>query len=901
LKKEKEKERKEKLKKEGKLLNKGERERLARNTEFLENLKRQDHYAGLFKENSEITKKKVVYKDRKKVLRGSLHHKEEEEEEEETIQRQDIDDDREINKTIAEQEMAPDSWENTDENQMAVQVKTYSWEDEEINISANVQEKEENISGKKVSNNITMTEKNNIDSFSKERKESFVKRASVSENDKLGSPQLRPVLNVPKETPKEIMHEELDAERDADNDDEYDESSEKKQKLTVTMNKIPATMKHPITTKMPIEALNKGEEPSLGSENPKKDDEEGDRNLLREKELIRRKEEAKAHREQRYQEALVQRSRENLRSPICCVLGHVDTGKTKLLDKIRQTNVQEGEAGGITQQIGATYFPSDTIQEKTACLKEILEIKVPGLLIIDTPGHESFTNLRSRGSSLCNIAILVVDIMHGLEPQTIESLNLLRQKKTPFIVALNKIDRCYDWQSSPNGSFIDNYDRQPAHVKNEFEDRLRHVITAFAEQGLNAELYTRNSDMRRIISLIPTSAITGEGIPDLLKLLVELTQKMMSDKLMYLTELECTVLEVKVISGLGTTIDVILSNGVLREGDTIILCGLNGPIVTTIRALLTPQPCRELRIKSAYIHHKEVKASLGVKVCAPDLDKAIAGSRLIRMESEDNLEELKEEVMNDFNDLLLKIDKSGTGVSVQASTLGSLEALLEFLRTSNIPVSAINIGPVFRKDVMRAGVMLEHAREFATILAFDVKIEKEAEELAQEIGVRIFRADIIYHLFDQFTAYMKELQEQKRADLAPQAVFPCILRIVPNCVFNKRDPIIVGVDVVDGVLKIGTPLCIPSKDGISLGKVSGIENNHKPITVARKGQQVAIKIECPVYENPRMFGRHFEQKDDLISKISRESIDILKENFRNEMSKEDWLLVIKLKSIFNIP
>ena len=317
-----------------------------------------------------------------------------------------------------------------------------------------------------------------------------------------------------------------------------------------------------------------------------------------------------------------------------------------------------------------------------------LEFKIPGLLVIDTPGHESFTNLRSRGSSLCNIAILVVDIMHGLEQQTIESIKLLRDKKTPFIVALNKIDRLYDWKAIPNNGFRDSLSKQKKSVQAEFQDRLNQAKIAFAEQGLNAELFYENTNMSKFVSLVPTSAHTGEGIPDMIKLLVTLTQERMAGKLMYLSELEATVLEVKVIEGLGTTIDVILSNGVLREGDRIVLCGLNGAITTTVRALLTPQPLRELRVKSQYVHHKEVKAALGVKIAANDLEHAIAGSRLLVCGPDDDEEDLEEEVMGDLENLLSKVSKTGKGVAVQASTLGSLEALLEFLRTSKIPVSA---------------------------------------------------------------------------------------------------------------------------------------------------------------------------------------------------------------------
>ncbi|TIC15312.1 P-loop containing nucleoside triphosphate hydrolase protein [Wallemia mellicola] len=628
------------------------------------------------------------------------------------------------------------------------------------------------------------------------------------------------------------------------------------------------------------------------------------------KEALKRKAEAHERRIKRHEKALAARSKDNLRSPICCILGHVDTGKTKLLDKIRQTNVQEGEAGGITQQIGATYFPIENIKKKVAVLDKEgkQEYKLPGLLVIDTPGHESFTNLRSRGSSLCNIAVLVVDIMHGLEPQTLESLRLLRDKKTPFIVALNKIDRLYGWKTIPNNAFLDSLAQQSEAVRKEFHMRLDRVNLEFAEQGLNSCVYYDNKKMGKVVSLVPTSAFTGEGVPDLLQLLINLTQERMSGSLMYLSELECTVLEVKVIEGLGTTIDVVLSNGILREGDKIVVCGLNGPIVTQVRALLTPQPMKEMRIKGAYVHHKEIKASMGVKITAPDLEKAIAGSRLMVVGEDDDEEELMEEVMGDLQTLLSSIDKSGRGVCVQASTLGSLEALLDFLRASEIPVSGINIGPVYRKDVLRAGVMIEKAKEFATILAFDVPVDKEAEKYADEVGVKIFKADIIYHLFDQFTAYNKSIVEEKRKEAAPAAVWPCRLKILQA--FVRRDPIIVGCDIVDGTLRVGTPICVATVNGegkkeiVNLGRVGSIEINHKPLDIVKKNQTgagIAVKIDNPHNQAPKMVGRHFQESDLLLSHISRKSIDVLKENFRNDLTKEDLHLIKRLKQTLDIP
>ncbi|GJW38029.1 eukaryotic translation initiation factor 5B [Tanacetum coccineum] len=592
-----------------------------------------------------------------------------------------------------------------------------------------------------------------------------------------------------------------------------------------------------------------------------------------------------------------------LRSPICCIMGHVDTGKTKLLDCIRRTNVQEGEAGGITQQIGATYIPAENIRDRTKELKADAKLNVPGLLVIDTPGHESFKNLRSRGSGLCDIAILVVDIMHGLEPQTIESLNLLRMRNTEFIVALNKVDRLYGWKTCRNAPIGKAMKLQSKDVQLEFDHRVTQIITQFKEQGLNTELYNKNKDMGETYSIVPTSAISGEGIPEMLLLLVQWAQKTMVKKLTYKSKIECTVLEVKVIEGLGTTIDVVLVNGVLHEGDEIVVCGFQGPIHTTIRSLLTPHPMKELRVKGAYIHHKEIKAAQGIKITAQNLEHAVAGTSLYVVGENDDVDEKKELVMDDMRNVMSRIDKSGEGVYVQASTLGSLEALLEFLKTPavNIPVSGIGIGPVHKKDVMKASVMLEKKKEYATILAFDVKVTPEAREMADSLEVKIFIADIIYHLFDQFKAYIENLKEEKKKEAAVDAVFPCVLQIMPNCVFNKKDPIILGVDVIEGILKIGTPICIPQREFIDIGRISSIENNHKPVDYAKKGQKVAIKITgSNAEEQQKMFGRHFEMEDELVSHISRASIDVLKANYRDELSNEEWKLVVKLKHLFKI-
>ncbi|ESQ34679.1 hypothetical protein EUTSA_v10006634mg [Eutrema salsugineum] len=603
----------------------------------------------------------------------------------------------------------------------------------------------------------------------------------------------------------------------------------------------------------------------------------------------------------------IKEKQENLRSPICCIMGHVDTGKTKLLDCIRGTNVQEGEAGGITQQIGATYFPAENIRERTKELKADAKIKVPGLLVIDTPGHESFTNLRSRGSNLCDLAILVVDIMHGLEPQTIESLNLLRMRNTEFIVALNKVDRLYGWKTSKNAPIRKAMKQQSIDVINEFNTRLTSVITQFKEQGLNTELYYKNREMGETFSIVPTSAISGEGIPDLLLLLVQWAQKTMVETLTYADKLQCTVLEVKVIEGHGTTIDVVLVNGALHEGDQIVVCGSKGPIVTTIRSLLTPHPLKELRVEGKYLHHIEVKAAQCIKITAQGLEHAVAGTSLHVIGPDEDVEEAKKTAMEDMESVMRRIDKSGEGVYVQASTLGSLEALLEFLKSPDveIPVSGIGIGPVHKKDIMKAGAMLERKKEYATVLAFDVKVTAEARELADRMGVKILCADIIYHLFDRFNGYLKDIKEEKKKETACQVVFPCVLNILPNCVFNKKDPIILGVYVANGILKVGTPMCIIKEIEnlrvfMDIGRVASIKKNNNTVDSATKDEMVAIKIIASNPGEQKMFGRHFGIDDELVSHFSSRSFDILRANYRDELSRDEWELALQLENMFKI-
>ena len=594
-----------------------------------------------------------------------------------------------------------------------------------------------------------------------------------------------------------------------------------------------------------------------------------------------------------------------LRSPIICILGHVDTGKTKILDKLRKTNVQEGEAGGITQQIGATFFPIDNFRQHLDKFPEQfrLEPKIPGFLIIDTPGHESFQNLRTRGNSLCDLAVLVVDIMHGLQKQTLDSIEMLKKRRTPFIIALNKVDRIYQWKTNEWGGFRESYDVQKKNQTREFNDRLSKIMMQLVQTNLNVALYDENPSMKEYINIVPTSAVTGEGMPDLIGLFVYLSQKFIMRKLEFKEVVQCTILEVKVMDGVGTTIDVILVNGTLKIGDKIIIGGLYGPIRTTVKMLLTPHPMKEMRVKSEHITHESITGAMGIRLFALDLDNALAGSPLHVYQTDEEADKYASEISQDFNSIIKDfLSKTGNGIMVQASTLGSLEAILSFLHDKKIPIAAVGLGHLTKKDVMKLNTI--HSKnpntykENLTILAFDIKVHPDAKICAEENEIKIFTADIIYHLFDSYVEYEKQCIAERKKEKEREAIFPCILRIIPLAVFNRKDPIILGVDVVEGCLKVGTPLYVTEKK-LRVGVVEGIENNKKPVNNVRpKDGSVAIRIKPS--DTGITVGRQFDETDTLVSNISRNSINALKEFFRDEMTKDDWQLVIKLKKELEI-
>ena len=399
-----------------------------------------------------------------------------------------------------------------------------------------------------------------------------------------------------------------------------------------------------------------------------------------------------------------------IRQPIVSVLGHVDHGKTTLLDHIRGTTVADREAGKITQHIGATEVPLETITDICGNLLTNRDLKIPGLLFIDTPGHHAFTTLRARGGVLADIAVLIIDIVEGIKPQTLESINILKQHKTPFVIAANKIDRINGWESLNDQCYMDNFNHQIKEVQDVLEDMIYKLIGAVYEEGLQAERYDRIEDFAKTVAIIPISAKTGDGIQDLLMVLIGLAQRFLEAQLE--TEEgpgEGTILEVKEERGLGTMIDTIIYNGIIRKNDTIVVgTSTNEPIVTKVKALLKPKPLDEIRDpRERFNSVNEVTAAAGVKISAQNLTDVIAGApvRVVKGSVEEVTEEVKKE-------LQIGIETAEDGVIVKADAIGSLEAIGFELKNLDFQIKQAEVGDV--ADVSDAA---EYAADVAEYVA----------------------------------------------------------------------------------------------------------------------------------------------------------------------------------------
>ena len=580
-----------------------------------------------------------------------------------------------------------------------------------------------------------------------------------------------------------------------------------------------------------------------------------------------------------------------IRSPIVVVLGHVDVGKTALLDKIRGTSVMLKEPGTMTQHIGASFLPWSVLKSLSKKLSgQISErVKIPGILVIDTPGHEAFTNLRKRGGSIADIAILVVDITKGFQPQTYEALEILRQRRTPFILVVNKIDKIPGWKSSPNSSFIINYKRQSDSAKGSFEEAIYIIINEMLKQGLRSDLYFRISDFTKTVAIVPTSALTGEGIPDLLLVLAGLTQKYMLKRLQISNKYgKGVILEVKEERGLGVTIDTIIYDGIIKVGDTIVLGGLDGVIVTKVKALLMPKPLDEMRApEDKFLHIKKIVAAAGVKIVANNLEKAITGAPVI-VAGKRNLREIIKQVEEEIESV--RISKKITGLVVKADTLGTLEALVTYIEKNGFPVRYADIGPVIKRDIVEASISKQNNRLYGVILAFNVPITDDAEREARDKDIKIFSEKIIYRLVENYLKWYKEEKDREKRAILSKIILPAKIKILSNYIFRRSNPIIVGVKIISGVIKPGFPLMM--ENGRRVGEIMQIQEHGKVLKEAIEGMEVAISIRSNM-----IIGRQVKENEILYTDIPNDQMEILIEKFRNDIGEEGIRLIKKIKKI----
>ncbi len=554
-----------------------------------------------------------------------------------------------------------------------------------------------------------------------------------------------------------------------------------------------------------------------------------------------------------------------LRTPIVAVLGHVDAGKTSFLDKVRSTNVAAKEAGFITQHIGATEVPVQTIKDIAGPLvqKFGFNLNIPGLLFIDTPGHEAFTNLRERGSSIADLAVLMVDAQKGLQPQTKEAMTILRNYKVPFIVCVNKID-IIDGYDSKSGSFLANLAQQTHAVQAKLDERLYTILGELFTAGFQSERFDRVRDTTKEIAMIPICANTGEGLPETLVFLAGLAQKFLEQNL----KLEAngpakgTCLEVREEKGLGTTLDVILYDGKLSVGDVFVIAGKNGVIETKVRALLRPNVLTDIRAAEKFVNVKEVYAATGVKISAPNLDEALAGSPFLVVKNGNEKEIIEKEVKR------IKIESDSMGIILKTDTLGSLEALVKLVQSHQIKVKRADVGEVTRRDIMEAAAIRAKEPYLGVIFAFNTLVQDAARKDAQLASVPLFESNIVYSITEEYVKWVQTQEAEKNKRLLEQAMFPAKIQFLAGYAFRNSKPAVVGVRVLEGRLKNGIELM--NEKGELIGRVQAIQSENESVNIAQKNDEVAVSISDAVV------GRNLFENDILYTVLTPNMLLTLK-------------------------
>lgn len=581
-----------------------------------------------------------------------------------------------------------------------------------------------------------------------------------------------------------------------------------------------------------------------------------------------------------------------IRQPIVVVLGHVDSGKTSLLDKIRGTGVQEREAGGITQHIGASFLPDETIKKICGPIYEKMskvETKVPGILVIDTPGHEVFTNLRVRGGSAADIAILVVDINRGFQPQTNESLKILERRKVPFVIALNKTDMISGWKKTNTPFISQAIKEQSPSIQTMLDEQLYNVVGTLSVLGYQSEAFYRIKDFKQEVAIVPVSARTGVGIPELLAVLVGLTQQYLSKKL---EQEEKTsrgiILEVNDDVGLGATANMILIDGYMTKENIIVVAKRDSVITTKPKAILLPKPLDEMRDpRDKFKPVNEVQAAAGIKIASPDLDGVLPGSTVYVAKSEEEATEFKKLIEAEMKSVF--IDTQTDGVIIKCDTIGSLEAVTEMLKRVQVPIAKGDIGHVNRRDIIEAKAIKEKDRHLGVVLAFNVKVMQEAQQEADDHHIKIFTDKVIYSLIDNYTAWVDEdkLHEEDAifSELTPVAKFT----FLKGYVFRNNDPAVFGIRVDAGLLRQKMPFM--NKKGKRIGVIHQLQEDKKTVNSAKAGAEVACSVQGVT------IGRQIHEEDVFYTlPPSHEAKQILKK-FAHKLSSEELAILHEIVDI----
>lgn len=572
-----------------------------------------------------------------------------------------------------------------------------------------------------------------------------------------------------------------------------------------------------------------------------------------------------------------------LRQPILVVLGHVDSGKTSLLDTIRGTGVQSREAGGITQHIGASFFPIDTIKTLTGYLYEKLaksESPIPGLLVIDTPGHEVFANLRSRGGSAADIAILVADVNKGFEPQTYESMEILKKRRVPFVVALNKIDMIHGWRHSNSQFVTEQVKAQDLSITSMLDEKIYNIVGSLSRLGYNSEGFWRVKDFTKEVAIVPVSAAKNIGVPELLAVVVGLSQQFMSKRLERKDGPgRGIVLEVKEEIGLGPSANLVLIEGVLKVGDMILVAKRDKAVTTKVKAMLLPKPLDEMRDpRDKFKPVSEVMSAAGIKVTSPDLEGVLAGSPLYVLDDKDQEPRLRSIVEDEIRNAIVT-DTNTNGIILRCDTIGSLEAIRDMLKKANVPIQKADIGHITRRDILAAAAVKEKNRYLGVVLGFNTKILDEAKREAQERTIPIFSENIIYNLVRSYTEWVEYQKEHEDSILFNEIPPICKFQFMKGFVFRRNYPAVFGAEIQIG--KLRQKVNVLNEDGKKIGTIHQIQENGKPIEEAGKGEQVAVSIkEISV-------GRQVNEGDIFFTDLGSKEAKLLLERFYYRLAQEE--------------